>query len=76
MRLATVISGYIVVWWIVLFTVLPWGAKPSEHPGVGHATSAPENPRLVLKAIVTTIIAAIVWGAFLAAIEYGLINFD
>jgi predicted secreted protein len=76
MSLATVISGYIVVWWIVLFTVLPWGAHPPDKPAPGHATSAPENPRLVMKAIVTSIIAAIVWGAFWAAVEFGLLNFD
>ncbi len=76
MSLATVISGYIVVWWIVLFTVLPWGVKTPEHPVEGHATSAPENPRLLFKAAVTSVIAAVVWGAFVAAVEYGLISFD
>ena len=26
---------YIVVWWVVLFAVLPWGVRRQENPGAG-----------------------------------------
>lgn len=52
---------YIIVWWLVLFTVLPWGVRPPAEPGKGHATSAPARPRLLLKFAITTVIAAGLW---------------
>lgn len=52
---------YVIVWWMVLFAVLPWGNRPPETPEPGHATSAPEKPRLALKFAVTTGIATLVF---------------
>ena len=52
---------YVIVWWMVLFAVLPWGNRPPESPEAGHATSAPERPRLVLKFAVTTAIATVIF---------------
>jgi predicted secreted protein len=75
MSVATGIMVYIVIWWIVLFTVLPWGAHPPEHPEPGHATSAPERPRLLLKFAVTTVIAAIVFAALYWFIDQGFVSF-
>ena len=75
MSLATGIMVYVVVWWVVLFTVLPWGAEPPAHPQPGHAASAPENPRLLLKFAVTTVIAGIVFAALYWLIQSGLISF-
>ena len=70
MRIGTFIAIYFVVWWIVLFAVLPWGMHTQEEEGevtVGTPASAPANLRLVQKAVWTTIVSAIlvavVWGA-------------
>jgi predicted secreted protein len=52
---------YVIIWWVLLFMVLPWGARPPEKPEEGHAESAPEKPMLWRKAAVTTVLAAIVW---------------
>ena len=52
---------YVICWWMVLFAVLPWGNRPPENPEVGHATSAPEKPRLALKFAVTTGIATVIF---------------
>ena len=70
----TGILVYIIVWWLVLFTVLPWGARPPKQPETGHADSAPERPRLVLKAIITSVIAAIVWVFIFLAVENAWIS--
>lgn len=75
MTLVTGIATYVVIWWIVLFAVLPWGAHPPEQPEVGHASSAPERPRLVLKALVTTLVAAVVWAGLYWLIQSDLITF-
>ena len=55
----TMILVFVIVWWVVLFTVLPWGAKPRDNPEIGHAASAPERPMLWRKAAVTTAISVI-----------------
>ncbi len=53
---------YVVIWWMVLLMVLPWGVKVPEIPEPGHATSAPQNPMMWRKALITTLIAAVLWG--------------
>ena len=72
------ISGtlvYVIIWWLVLFMVLPWGYRPPDVVEEGHATSAPENPRLWYKVGVTTVIAAVVFIIIYLVAEAGLINF-
>jgi len=67
MRIGTLLAIYFVVWWIVLFAVLPFGMRTQEEEGevtLGTPASAPANPRLLQKAIWTTIISAIVVGGF------------
>ena len=66
--------AYIIIWWLVLFTVLPWGVRVPDDPEPGHATSAPEKPMMWRKALVTTAIAAILWVGFYALIESDLLS--
>lgn len=65
---------FLLVWWTVLFAVLPWGIHVPEKTEPGHAQSAPENPRLLLKAIVTTAISAVIWLCIHYVIDNGLIT--
>ena len=51
---------FIIAWWLIFFMTLPFGAHPPERPEEGHAASAPERPRLLLKAAITTVLAALV----------------
>ena len=63
MNLSGAFITYSVVWWLVFFMALPFGAAPEEHPQPGNVESAPARPRLWLKAAVTTVLAALVtWG--------------
>lgn len=68
---------YVIFWWLVFFMVLPWGIRPVEETDVekGHASSAPQRPRIVLKMAVTSVIAAVLWYvAYLVAMS-DLISF-
>ena len=62
----SIISGlaiYFIVWWIVLFAVLPIGVVTQEEKGEvepGTVASAPSAPRLWMKALLTSVIAGIV----------------
>ncbi len=66
----TYVAFYFVVWWTVLFAVLPFGVRTQHDEGkVEHGTEpgAPLKAYLWQKALATTIIAAIVtllliWG--------------
>ncbi len=75
MGLATGIMVYVVIWWLVLFTVLPWGVRAPDNPEPGHATGAPEKPRILLKFAVTTVIAAVVFAALYWFIDQGFVSF-
>ena len=72
------ISGifvYFLIWWVVLFAVLPWGVQVPDKPEPGHAPSAPINPRIGVKLIATTIVAAILWVVAWYIMESGWISF-
>ena len=66
---------YVIVWWMVLFTVLPFGNRAAEKVQTGNVESAPERPRLWLKAGVTTVIATLIWALIYWIIEADLITF-
>lgn len=64
MSWATGIMVYLVIWWTVLFAVLPLGVRRVQNPGRGEERGAPERPELVRKAIITTLVAALLWVGF------------
>lgn len=70
----TGILTFIVIWWVTLFAILPWGNRPVENPEEGHATSAPAKPRLLIKFGVTTVVATLLFVLLLWVIEAELIN--
>lgn len=73
MSVASIIAVFFVVWWIVLFAVLPWGTRTQDDEGeviLGTPSSAPSSPRLIRKAIATTIVAAIVTFVIWYIVDY------
>jgi len=68
---------YVLVWWVVVFAVLPWGVRPPRAGEMvpGQAPGAPIRPRLWLKAAVTTGVAAVIWLIIWAIIRSDLISF-
>ena len=65
---------FVVVWWLVLFMVLPFGAQPPDEPEPGHAPSAPAKPRMGLKILITTLIALALTAGIHWIVESGLIS--
>jgi predicted secreted protein len=65
---------FVIAWWLIFFMALPFGVRPPDVPEEGHAASAPEKPRLLLKAAVTTVLAALVTVGFGYLIESGLLD--
>lgn len=66
---------YLIIWWMMLFCVLPFGNRKQQAPEPGTSPSAPENPRIKLKFIITTGLAAIVWALVFTLMEIQIIDF-
>jgi predicted secreted protein len=66
---------YVLIWFVVLFTVLPWGVKIPENPEPGHAPSAPINPRIGTKLVATSLVSAVVWAIVWYVMQSGWISF-
>ncbi|MFZ3238592.1 MAG: DUF1467 family protein [Stellaceae bacterium] len=60
---------YVLVWWIALFAVLPLWVAPADPDDLGHASGAPKQPRLMRKAVVTSLVAAVIWLAIFALVR-------
>lgn len=75
MSLVTGIALYFIIWWIVLFAVLPWGVRPPQDPQKGMADSAPDNPRLVAKFLATTLVSVVIFAGIWLVVVYGGISF-
>jgi predicted secreted protein len=71
---------YFIIWWLVLFTVLPWGMRSAHEEGVeveqGHERAAPVRPRLRAKFVQTTIIALFVYGFYYWLVYYSGLTLD
>lgn len=75
MSWATGVMVYLVIWWTILFAVLPLGVRRVENPGRGQEHGAPERPELLRKAIITSIVAAVLWIAFYLFHQADILNF-
>jgi predicted secreted protein len=65
MSLSTALAIYFVLWWVVLFAVLPWGVRSQAEEGnvvEGTDPGAPAIPHLWAKLLWTTLVAAVVFG--------------
>jgi predicted secreted protein len=79
MSLATAFAIYFIIWWVVLFAVLPWGVRSQHEDGTiipGSDPGAPAIPRLRRKLVWTTIVAAIVFALWYVVYTYRLIALD
>ena len=75
MTIFTSIIVYLLVFWTVLFAVLPWGNKAQDVPEEGMAGSAPANPRIRQKFLITFIISTIIWLIISSLIYFEVIDF-
>ena len=64
MTLPIGLAIFFTIWWIVLFAVLPFGVR-SQHEDAdmtpGTDPGAPVAPRLLLKALITTVVACVLF---------------
>ena len=64
---------YIMIWWLTLFAVLPFGVRTQDEEGEvvpGTPASAPARPRLMKTFLINTMVAAITFALVWGALEY------
>ena len=77
MAITTAIAIYFLIWWIVLFAVLPWGVRAQGEDGVpGTDPGAPLAPRLMAKLVWTTLIATAIFAIIATVYVYRLVSLD
>jgi predicted secreted protein len=75
----TAIAIYFVLWWVVLFAVLPWGVRSQEESGAispGTDPGAPSIPSLWRKVVCTTIATSIVFAAGVLIFQYRIVTLE
>ena len=79
MAFTTALAIYFIIWWVVLFAVLPWGIRSQEESGEvvpGSDPGAPSLPRLVRKLVSTTLVSLVVFAICAIVYSYRLISLD
>lgn len=75
--ITTTIAIYFLIWWLVLFTVLPWGVTAQGENSVpGTDPGAPTVHRLGARLIWTTVISAMIYAVGAAVFLSGLLTLD
>jgi predicted secreted protein len=79
MATSTIIAIYFIIWWVVLFAVLPWGVRSQQESGEvvpGTDPGAPATHRIWMKLIWTTVVASVVFGVLYGIYAGGLIPLE
>lgn len=79
MSILSILAVYLVLWWLVLFAVLPWGVRTQEEQGEvvpGSNPSSPVRPMLVRKLVATTVIAGLLLLVLYWVVVYGNLSLD
>jgi predicted secreted protein len=79
MSLPTAIAIYFIIWWLMLFAVLPWGVRSQHESGnvaPGTDPGAPSVPYLWAKLIWTTFVAAAVFAIGYVLYRWRLVTLE
>jgi predicted secreted protein len=79
MPVTTAVAVFFLIWWVVLFAVLPWGVRSQQEGGEvapGTDPGAPAIPRLGRKLLWTTIVSAVIFAGCYAIYVNQLITLE
>lgn len=68
MKLTSIVAIYLLFWSLTLFAILPLGVRTWQEdkaaPVPGQADSAPQDPQIRRKLVLTTIVSAVLFGLY------------
>jgi predicted secreted protein len=79
MPVTTALAIYFLIWWVVLFAVLPWGVRSQHESGEvapGTDPGAPAFPNLLRKLAWTTLVSAAIFAACYVVYVHRLVTLD
>jgi predicted secreted protein len=79
MPVTTAIAIFFLIWWVVLFAVLPWGVRSQQEGGEivpGTDPGAPVVPRLLRKLAWTTGVSAVIFALCYVVYVNRLVTLD
>jgi predicted secreted protein len=79
MATTTAIAIYFILWWTVLFAVLPFGVRSQHESGSiepGTDPGAPVLARVWMKLLWTTVVTSVIFAIIAALYSYRLIPFE
>jgi|TARA_X000001036_G_scaffold421734_1_gene443905 predicted secreted protein len=69
---------YVLIWWMVFFSVLPIGIQSNKEKFMekieGIDPGAPNNPKIAKKFFITTIITSIIFVVIYYLVKFNLLN--
>lgn len=79
MAFLTNFAVFFIMWWVVLFVMLPIGLRTQEEDGevtLGTVSSAPRGPHMLRVFLRTTIVTGVVFGLYYIAVSHYGFSFD
>lgn len=67
---------YLLIWWVMLFTVLPLGVQRHDEDGKGYDAGAPRIPDLKKKLIINTLLSAVILAVIWVLVDIGVIRWS
>jgi predicted secreted protein len=65
---------YLLIWWTLLFAVLPLGVERQAEEGRGFDSGAPRDPKLKQKLLINTVLSAAVLAVIWVLVDAGIIR--
>lgn len=77
--ISTALAIYFVLWWVVLFAILPFGVRSQHEDGGGVPGSDPGAPvlaRMGRKLLWTTLVSGVIFAIAMWAYHQGYLNIE
>ncbi len=66
---------YVIIWWIVFFSILPIDVNRNKYRKIdGEDPGSPENPKIIKKFVYTTIISSVIFLMIFYLVKYNYLN--
>ena len=79
MSIGAAVAIYFIIWWLVLFAIMPFGVRSQIEAGEvvpGSERGAPVRHGMVRNAIWTTVVSAVLFGLYYTNYTTGFITLD